>query len=826
MAAAATHKAGCAGQGRSDVAAAELSGSCRSRPPSVADPAAAAAAGSGSSGCGEPFVLAAGRLQECALGACLASQEELWAALHHCQGAAAQLDQARQDLQRWSTADTVWLFKVAGHREWQGPALLSTIEQHYPHGVCQQGRLVQLLTADPVSRQSPVQMTLLEALAHFGLPDLATLQQAEDAAQQHLGRQRQVLGSALSKVRAYMRQLAMASAALAMAVIQCSTWTWLNCPPELPPFEDLTDCWLLLEGNAGSQAAPVSVDSLRRKVFGNSLNPLNLVRHVDEKTRLVMFQGCGEEDLPLPSEESGIEGDDDDVLSEEMVTEEPDAVGLADVELHQQSLSVMQAEVFAGALEVICASPGQQQRQVSRAAPSQSQQLQQEERDLDADQQQSIGKPVRARRRRSAGADISLALAELDPETQAAVKEALYGIRSRRTAAEPAGGQPPAHEQQQSQQQPRGKRAKCLLQDVDGPAQANHNQQQQPSQPIRSRSATPADSQCSDVPSQQSQLTATGQLQALAELEDVDDDTQPRLLGASRKKPGKKAAAVLGSSWMGGCGRSMDFAEMRRAAGSSKLQGFSSGLHKVLLRKQQLQTAASALEGLPVENGYLLPVPYSLPSCLLTGEGPSGAAGTVRPLAASQSCSTEAGSASAGRGGAGRRGQRSQIRELVRGDVGLSEAAKWKNLVARSKQVVFHRSGVHGWGLFAGEDIAADEFVIEYVGELIRPVLSDGREKMYESRGQDSSYLFRVDNEWVADATVRGGRARFINHSCDPNCYTKIFTIDGTRKIGIYAKKAVAPGEELAYDYKFDYEEDARRVPCACGAKNCRGFMN
>jgi len=59
----------------------------------------------------------------------------------------------------------------------------------------------------------------------------------------------------------------------------------------------------------------------------------------------------------------------------------------------------------------------------------------------------------------------------------------------------------------------------------------------------------------------------------------------------------------------------------------------------------------------------------------------------------------------------------------------------------------------------------------------------------------------------VADATVRGGRARFINHSCDPNCYTKIFSIDGTRKIGIYAKKAVAPGEELAYDYKVSRRE-------------------
>lgn len=60
----------------------------------------------------------------------------------------------------------------------------------------------------------------------------------------------------------------------------------------------------------------------------------------------------------------------------------------------------------------------------------------------------------------------------------------------------------------------------------------------------------------------------------------------------------------------------------------------------------------------------------------------------------------------------------------------------------------------------------------------------------------------RIDTDWVADATVRGGRARFINHSCDPNCYTKIFTIDGQRKIGIYAKKSIEAGHELFYDYK------------------------
>jgi hypothetical protein len=60
----------------------------------------------------------------------------------------------------------------------------------------------------------------------------------------------------------------------------------------------------------------------------------------------------------------------------------------------------------------------------------------------------------------------------------------------------------------------------------------------------------------------------------------------------------------------------------------------------------------------------------------------------------------------------------------------------------------------------------------------------------------------RIDDEWVADATVHGGRARFINHSCDPNCESRIFSMDGTRKIGIYAKRAIQRGEELCYDYK------------------------
>ena len=70
-------------------------------------------------------------------------------------------------------------------------------------------------------------------------------------------------------------------------------------------------------------------------------------------------------------------------------------------------------------------------------------------------------------------------------------------------------------------------------------------------------------------------------------------------------------------------------------------------------------------------------------------------------------------------------------------------------------------------GLFAEEPIAEGELVIEYVGELIRARIADMRESRYEQIGIGSSYLFRIDEANVIDATMRGNQARFINHSCD-----------------------------------------------------------
>ena len=105
------------------------------------------------------------------------------------------------------------------------------------------------------------------------------------------------------------------------------------------------------------------------------------------------------------------------------------------------------------------------------------------------------------------------------------------------------------------------------------------------------------------------------------------------------------------------------------------------------------------------------------------------------------------------------------------------------HLQVRKKQLRFAKSGIHDWGLFAMESIAADEMVTEYVGEVIRQSMADIRERRYEEMGIGSSYLFRVDQETIIDATTKGNFARFINHSCDVSlCRSQLAELCGSRK--------------------------------------------
>ncbi|KAI9495537.1 hypothetical protein BDB00DRAFT_237275 [Zychaea mexicana] len=153
-----------------------------------------------------------------------------------------------------------------------------------------------------------------------------------------------------------------------------------------------------------------------------------------------------------------------------------------------------------------------------------------------------------------------------------------------------------------------------------------------------------------------------------------------------------------------------------------------------------------------------------------------------------------------------------------------SDILKFNQLKNRKKQLRFAKSPIHDWGLFAEERIDANDMVIEYVGEVIRQQVAEEREKKYERCGIGSSYLFRVDDDTVIDATKKGSIARFINHCCSPNCSAKIITVDKQKKIVIYANRDIEPGEEITYDYKFPIEAD--KIPCLCGSKFCKGTLN
>ncbi|MGH7616098.1 MAG: SET domain-containing protein, partial [Gemmatimonadaceae bacterium] len=88
------------------------------------------------------------------------------------------------------------------------------------------------------------------------------------------------------------------------------------------------------------------------------------------------------------------------------------------------------------------------------------------------------------------------------------------------------------------------------------------------------------------------------------------------------------------------------------------------------------------------------------------------------------------------------------------------------------------------------------------------------------------TFLFAIDDDVVIDAAVEGNDARFINHSCDPNCDAVI----ESGRIWIESVREIQPGEELAYDYKYKLEERhtparKRRFPCSCGSPKCRGTI-
>jgi SET domain-containing protein len=159
-----------------------------------------------------------------------------------------------------------------------------------------------------------------------------------------------------------------------------------------------------------------------------------------------------------------------------------------------------------------------------------------------------------------------------------------------------------------------------------------------------------------------------------------------------------------------------------------------------------------------------------------------------------------------------------------RGGVSKGHSSSKANGKARGNGPLYvvRRSSIHGRGVFATRRIPKGERIVEYRGKRIPYSLAS---ELYpdEEGVPTHTFLFELDDDMVIDAGQGGNAARWINHSCAPNCEA----VDDGGRIYIEAIRTIRRGEELGYDYNITLDErhtpsEKKRWPCLCGAKNCR----
>jgi len=143
-----------------------------------------------------------------------------------------------------------------------------------------------------------------------------------------------------------------------------------------------------------------------------------------------------------------------------------------------------------------------------------------------------------------------------------------------------------------------------------------------------------------------------------------------------------------------------------------------------------------------------------------------------------------------------------------------------------SEYIVVRKSSIHNKGVFAKKDIRKGTKVIEYVGEKLTKAQSETRaDEILDTSKKDKSkggvYIFELNKRYDIDGSVSWNTAKWINHSCDPNCETDILK----GKIWIIAIKKIKKGEEITYNYAYDVDEEFDDHPCKCGTKPCPGYI-
>uniref|UniRef100_A0A673KEY7 Histone-lysine N-methyltransferase, H3 lysine-36 specific n=1 Tax=Sinocyclocheilus rhinocerous TaxID=307959 RepID=A0A673KEY7_9TELE len=139
-------------------------------------------------------------------------------------------------------------------------------------------------------------------------------------------------------------------------------------------------------------------------------------------------------------------------------------------------------------------------------------------------------------------------------------------------------------------------------------------------------------------------------------------------------------------------------------------------------------------------------------------------------------------------------------------------------------EVEIFRTLSRGWGLRSVSDIKKGAFVNEYVGEVIDEEECRARIKHAQENNICNFYMLTLDKDRIIDAGPKGNQSRFMNHSCQPNCETQKWTVNGDTRVGLFALEDIPTGVELTFNYNLECLGNGKTV-CKCGAPNCSGFL-